>query len=45
MRIHIGLVHTFITLLELLIVWIPIKLLAFNKAKTNDTAAAIAYGL
>ena len=44
-HLHISFVHAFVTLLEILIAWIPLKLLAANYADRSALAGAVLHVL
>lgn len=45
MHVHINVLHAFLTLLEVLLAWIPVKLVAANFADTSPLAAAVVHVL
>jgi hypothetical protein len=45
MHLHISLIHAFVTLLEFLLAWIPIKLLAANFEGRSALASAVLHVL
>lgn len=45
MHLHVSLIHAFVTFLEFLLAWIPIKLVAANFEGRSSLASAVLHVL